>query len=191
MRRVGFQMAMASAIGTAGDTLQQTLEGKRELDVERSARIAIFRGCQAPFIDLTWTAFDRWFRAVPGVPGILLKVLADQCLIMPVSVTSFFAAMGAMEGLDASACAERAQRGFVPAASFAVPFWSCAHVITFGVVPPLWRVTWTSTVAVLWSAFMSRANQQAAGNLKSPVADTEQAGSPSEVVGRLMPYSWR
>ena len=53
-------------------------------------------------------------------------------------------------------------------------------MITFGVVPPLWRVTWTSTVAVVWSAFMSRANQQAAGKLKMPV-DEDQLELLSEM----------
>ena len=184
MKRFGFQMATAGAIGTIGDALQQTLEGQRELDGERCTRIAAFRSCQAPFVDIAWTALDRWFRAVPGAPGIALKVLVDQCVLMPVSVASFFACMGAMEGLDARACAERARRGFVPAVSCAVPFWSCAHVITFGVVPPLWRVTWTSTVAVVWSAFMSRANQQAAGKLKMPVDEDQLGlGSPSSLEG--------
>ena len=58
---------------------------------------------------------------MPGAPGIALKVLVDQCVLMPVSVASFFACMGAMEGLDARACSERARRGFVPAVSCAVP----------------------------------------------------------------------
>ena len=56
LRRIGFQMSAAATIGCAGDVLQQALEGKASLDdfdVARSARLATYRGLQAPVFDVS------------------------------------------------------------------------------------------------------------------------------------------
>ena len=164
LRRFGFQMSAAATIGCAGDVLQQALEGKASLDdfdVARSARLATYRGLQAPVFDVSWSAFDRWFRHLPGAPGVVAKIAADQVLLMPPFTATFFLSMAAMEGLSFDACVDRMNAGFWPTACASCPFWSTVHLITFSVVPPVYRVPWTSSVAVFWNAFMSRQNQLA------------------------------
>ena len=174
LRRFGFQMSAAATIGCAGDVLQQALEGKAsvdELDVARSARLATYRCVQAPIADASWSAFDRWFRHLPGAPGVAAKIVADQILLMPPFVAAFFLSQGAMEGLSFDACVERTRAGFWPTACASCPFWSTVHLITFSVVPPVYRVPWTSSVAVFWNAYMSRQNQLAIAS--------EHASAPS------------
>ena len=39
--------------------------------------------------------------------------------------------------------------------------WVPAHLLTFSVVPPAFRIAWVSTVHVVWNAFVSGLNEQA------------------------------
>ena len=81
MNHCEMSVPAAATIGCAGDVLQQALEGKASLDdfdVARSARLATYRGLQAPVFDVSWSAFDRWFRHLPGAPGVVAKIAADQ-----------------------------------------------------------------------------------------------------------------
>ena len=178
LRRIGFQMSAAATIGCAGDVLQQALEGKASLDdfdVARSARLATYRGLQAPVFDVSWAAFDRWFRHLPGAPGVAAKIVADQILLMPPFVAAFFLSQGAMEGLSFDACVERTRAGFWPTACASCPFWCTMHLITFSVVPPYYRIPWTSFVSVVWNAVVSRQNQLALSASHS----ADESGGPS------------
>ena len=184
LRRVGFQMLSAGSIGIAGDVLQQHFDGTadiQQLDCSRTLRLAVFRAGQAPFVDMAWCAFDRVFRSVTGAPGIALKVVADQCFLMPTSVVAFFVSQGCMEGLDSDAVLERVRRGFWPTVHVSTSFWPFVHCITFGVVPPVWRVTWVSCCAVFWTACLSSANQQAATTRAGvPVKHESAVGSMAD-----------
>ena len=138
----------------------------QSVDPERSARIASFRALQAPIIDYAWRAFDAGLTARGGVlaagpAGAAARALADQCLLAPPSIAAFFITQGVLEGLSLSDSVERVRSSFIPAYSVAFPFWTCAHMITFGCVRPDWRIAWSSVIAVFWNAFMSGQNQQA------------------------------
>ena len=41
----------------------------------------------------------------------------------------------------------------------ALPFWLSVHTVTFGVLPPYYRIAWASFAAVFWNAYMSHVNQ--------------------------------
>ncbi|CAK0885460.1 unnamed protein product [Prorocentrum cordatum] len=146
------QCTAAASIGIAGDVGMQMLEGSALLgaDVPRALRLAAYRAVQAPVVDRIWQAFDRLIL-VKGLPGAAAKALADQCLIMPPSLTSFFVSQGLMEGLSCLQSLERAQQSLLPAAQAAVPYWLSVHMITFSVVPEHLRIVWASLCATLWN----------------------------------------
>jgi len=156
------QCTAAASIGIAGDVGMQVLEGRvlKDADVPRALRLAAYRAVQAPIVDRVWQAFDRLIL-VRGVPGAAAKALADQSLIMPPSLTSFFVSQGLMEGLSWQRSLERAQQSLLPTAQAAVPYWFSVHMITFSVVPEHLRIVWASLCATLWNVYMSHANAQA------------------------------
>ena len=151
----------AGTIGSIGDMLMQSrersqsLQGNAEpaLDRARSARVAGFRALQAPIVDSAWRFFDARFQArggmlAAGVSGAAARAVCDQCLLAPPSIAGFFVFQGLFEGLGATESMDRARSSFAGAYIIAFPFWTCTHMITFGVVQPNWRVAWASVIAV-------------------------------------------
>eukprot|EP00929_Paragymnodinium_shiwhaense_P007626 TRINITY_DN111536_c0_g1_i1.p1 TRINITY_DN111536_c0_g1~~TRINITY_DN111536_c0_g1_i1.p1 ORF type:complete len:198 (-),score=34.10 TRINITY_DN111536_c0_g1_i1:356-949(-) len=154
------QAATAGVIGCVGDLLMQHREGVESFDPYRTGRLAIFRVFQAPWVDAMWRMFDR---VVPfkGPLGVATKVVADQTLIMPPSMLTFFFSMGVMEGLEVQEAAARSLASFPSTAQASLPYWCTIHSVTFSVIPPNWRIAWAATCAVAWNAFISGQNQKA------------------------------
>ena len=176
------QSAVAGVIGVAGDGLMQMKEMQakeemefdcvrswqefncarswQEFDCARAVNLACFRMAQAPIVDLIWQSFDRRIT-VAGPAAVGLKVLGDQLLIAPPSLTAFFICQSALEGESTSASVERAKTMFAPTYTLCLPFWCCVHTVTFGLIPSHFRIAWASLCAVGWNAFLSNQNQTA------------------------------
>ena len=155
--------ATAAVIGVMGDALMQHREGRSvpaELDLGRTCRLVSYRTVHAPIVDSCWRFFDRRIP-LTGVAGVLARVAADQGLLMPPSLATFFLSQAALEGLPAEECVARARDSFIPAACICLPFWCTIHLLTFGVVRPKWRMAWASMCAVAWNALLSDQNQAA------------------------------
>uniref|UniRef100_A0A7S0JJS2 Uncharacterized protein n=1 Tax=Calcidiscus leptoporus TaxID=127549 RepID=A0A7S0JJS2_9EUKA len=159
--------ATAVVIGAAGDLLMQIFQRQQvavdlqdPLDTARTARLAAYRMFHAPFIDAAWRLLDTRIR-IGGVRGVFAKVLADQTLLMPPSLFTFFLSQGVMEGLSVEQSLARAVDSLVPTATVCLPYWGCVHMLTFSVVRSSMRIAWASTAAVGWNAYMSLQNQRA------------------------------
>ena len=141
-------------IGVAGDVLMQQLEGQQRIDSARSSRVAAYRAWQAPILDVVWRIFDQRIL-MKGVGGIAAKVAADQLLLAPLFLSSFFVTQSLFEHRTLVESITRAKETF-PAA-----YWCCVHLVTFGVMPTRYRIAWSSVASVAWTAYMSHCNQQA------------------------------
>ena len=168
-KRVGREMIAAGVIGISGDMAMQVVENRRReentnssflLDKPRSLRLCTFRVIQAPIISTAWGVFDR---IVPwkGPAGVVAKVALDQTLLMPPSMCTFFVSMGLMEGMSLEHSVARATASFPATAMACVPYWSCVHSVTFGIVPARYRIVWVSCAAVGWNMFISQQNADA------------------------------
>lgn len=175
VRRVARNAATAAIVGSMGDALMQHQEGvnlTENLDGHRTARLAAYRCIHAPVVDQCWRYFDRiWPKA--GMRGTLLKIVADQSLLMPPSLLIFFLSQSAMEGKLKEECLARMRDSFWPAVKLCVPFWCTMHLITFGVMRPNLRVAWTQVMAVAWNALLSNENEKAKRREGVPGADRD------------------
>ena len=188
--------ATAGVIGSAGDALMQwqerassSVDGTTSsIDAARSARVATFRAVQAPIIDSAWRFFDARLLArggalAAGVRGAAARALCDQCLLAPPSIAAFFLTQSAFEGLSAAESVERARTSFADAYAVAFPFWSCIHMVTFGLIRPDWRIAWSSFIAVFWNAFMSGQNQEARTRERAGAAVSATGKGAEDSVG--------
>lgn len=148
-----------------------------EHDWGRSARMAAFRAPQAPILAHVWGRFDTWALrlGLSGPLAVAFKVSCDQALLNPTVTTCFFASQGAMEGVPWGEVADRVRLGFWPTVTAAFQYWVFAHAITFSVVPVPFRIAWTSSAAVVWTAYLSHTNQ----GLKEAHAEAEAAEDAS------------
>jgi hypothetical protein len=160
MLRILQQMGTAGVIGVVGDSFMQFKEGNTSFDYMRSCRLAVFRMAQAPLVDLMWQGFDK-IITIKGPAGTLAMVAADQIFIAPPSIVAFYYCQSWMEGRSELERRERVLTMWLPTYSVCLPFWCCAHSITFsGLIPSNFRIAWASLCGVGWNAYMSGANQQ-------------------------------
>ena len=166
LRLAARNSATAAVIGGIGDALMQYRERSQLLsgsdqiyNPQRTANLCIYRAFHMPVIDVCWRQFDKVLPA--GRIGVLLKIVADQGLLMPPSIAVFFLSQSVLEGMSWSGCWERTRDSFWPAVKICLPFWSVAHLVTFGFMRPNLRVPWAMSVAVLWNALLSEQNQLA------------------------------
>lgn len=170
----------AGTIGCIGDAAIQGYEGgwfvsggsgaSASYDTGRAARLCAYRAFQAPILDVCWTFFDRRIPGAGTISGTVARAAADQCLLMPPFMCTFFYSQALGEGLPHAERCERVRGSFPGAAAVCVPYWGTIHLVTFGAVPPRLRIAWTSVAAVGWNAYLSFANQQAVRSERAAAA---------------------
>jgi len=174
----------AGCIGACGDWLMQWQEGAssfQQLDLRRTARIAVYRSAHAPAVEAGWNYFDRRLAGVGGVIGVVARIMCDQVFMAPPSIAAFYLSQGTMEGLPLATSIARTRENFWPTMGVCFPYWFCCHLLTFSIIPPDARIGYTSCCGVVWNAILSGHNHAAAAAEQSAAAAA--AGTPSNGSG--------
>eukprot|EP00931_Biecheleriopsis_adriatica_P038379 TRINITY_DN21992_c0_g1_i1.p1 TRINITY_DN21992_c0_g1~~TRINITY_DN21992_c0_g1_i1.p1 ORF type:complete len:158 (+),score=9.01 TRINITY_DN21992_c0_g1_i1:68-541(+) len=101
-------------------------------------------------------------------PGaVTSKILADQLVWTPPSMTLFYMCMAVAEGGTVNAgwhraMGESAWDGTLwKTLKINWPFWGTAHIVTYALVPLTYRVAFVSMVSIAWNGILSGLNQAA------------------------------
>ena len=78
-----------TALYVAGDLIQQQMEGAKEFDWSRTARMATLGMCMGPLNHGWYKLLDSYLVGVTG-KIVLKKVLADQLVMAPVCCSFFY-----------------------------------------------------------------------------------------------------
>jgi len=161
-------MAAAGGIAVLGDGLVQRIEKGpnflEEFDAARSLRCVTYRAVQAPLLVWAWGRFDVLALALrlSGWRSVAFKVGLDQALVCPTCTTSWFVSQSLMEGRGLGEAMARLKVAFWPTYFAHLQFGTPIHTVTFsGFMPVHLRIVWSSSTAVLWTAYLSYANQAA------------------------------
>jgi len=161
--------ATSGVIFGASDALAQR-QGERGggLDLTRSARFAAFGAAvQAPLFSVYVHSQDSIVDGALGgspVAAVLVKLAFDQLVWTPFFwLPVFFGGMALLEGRGVRAALEAARdRGWgyttVCRANWAV--WVPVNFLTYSIVPLELRILWINSVSLLWTAYLSRVQQQ-------------------------------
>ena len=84
-----------------------------------------------------------------GLKNIVKKIAADQIIMAPTVVTSFFVGITLLEGNGMDVIKRKFANDFIPAMKMNYTIWPAAQTITFSVVPYNLRVPWVSCVALV------------------------------------------
>jgi hypothetical protein len=158
------QAITASGIAGTGDLLMQAFERRRRpatatadssIDWARTGRFALFR------LTVFGPLYSLWMNRVLNRPSISwpVKILLDQAVWTPPSLSSFYIFMAVFEGKSLRDGVDRARNLLWPTLQVNWPFWSVVQVFTFNCVPQQYRVAWVSLVQVGWNAFVSGLNE--------------------------------
>lgn len=134
-------------------------DGQAEINNARTARLAAFRAFQGPLMEAAWRAFDVRYAILSPARQVAAKVVSDQILLMPPFTFLFFCSQAILDG---SWNLSRAWRAFPESLSFQWPFWCVMHTLTFGFIPPTFRVVWFSAAAVFANGYLSFLNEKSA-----------------------------
>ena len=177
--------ATAAAIATLGDVgmqlREQHVSTKRavdftDVDSGRTARIVTYRVLQAPLVELAWRALDARLP-LRGAAHAALIIGADQLVLLPTWTVVFFYSQSVMEGRSHAEGVERVVEKFWPTVYTGMPFYLVVHSVTFGLLPPQFRLAWFSTCGVLWNAFLSSTNEDAAARARDPLGSSAPRGA--------------
>lgn len=91
---------------------------------------------------------------VPGFPGVLLRLAADQLIFTPLGVVCLFIALCTFEGRQQEIEA-KLRKDWLPLVVANWKVWVPFQLINFGFIPPQLQVAATSLMGVAWSIFIS------------------------------------
>lgn len=154
---VGDAIAQSLSLSAAAAASSTAPAAPAALDCARVLRLGLFGLCVDGPLGAKW--YD-WLEAnvCPSRPRSLRAVLAktalDQVVYASVGTVLFFAAITCLEGRPEAAPAVVAAK-WLPTmlANYAV--WPLAHLVSFGLVSPAYRVLYNNVVSVGWLSLLS------------------------------------
>merc|ERR1711935_99778 len=119
-----------------------------------------------------YTWLDKVVPAVKTVKTVGSKILMDQLIFSPFSLTSFFIAMGAMEGKSRAMIMDEMKRHWLPTYKVDWSVWPGAQLLNFYFVPSKFRVLYVSTCTLGWNVYLSKVKHSSLA--EQPTAEDTQ-----------------
>ena len=156
LQSIASNAAIAGVIGSIGDMLMQKVEGKETMDVQRTVRLACYRGL------IFGPLYSIWLNRVSVLPlSTPAKVLLDQGIWTPPALGSFYFCMSTFEGNSVDASIRRVREQLWPTLLLNWPIWIGVQGLTYGFIPQRFRVAFVSIIQVAWNAVLSSLNETA------------------------------
>ncbi|KAL7748270.1 Protein required for ethanol metabolism [Sorochytrium milnesiophthora] len=159
------QCVATGALFGLGDVLaQQGVEKKgwSKHDWSRTARLSAFGLVLAgPSLTLWYRFLDRRVRLANPIANLLTRVALDQFAFSPVSMATFFAVNGVMEGLDMGEIREKLRNSYWTGLVSNWKVWPGIQLLNFYFVPVNHRTLVVNTVALGWNTYLSDLNNKA------------------------------
>ncbi|XP_061677238.1 mpv17-like protein isoform X2 [Syngnathoides biaculeatus] len=159
---VGYTALFASA-----DLFQQRVLGRRDasrapaaapVDWRQTARVATVGFCFHANFNYQWL---RWLeRVLPGggVRAVTGKVVLDQLVGAPLTITAFYIGLSLLENND-DLLADWKEK-FWPSYKTGVVFWSTMQAVNFSLVPPVARTVFLGGVALVFTIYLCHLREQ-------------------------------
>ncbi|KAM9806594.1 mpv17-like protein [Syngnathus typhle] len=163
---VGYTVLFASA-----DLFQQRVLGRRDasvafvgVDWRQTARVATVGFCFHANFNYQWL---RWLeKMLPGggVKAVTGKVLVDQLVAAPLTISAFYIGLSLLENKDD--LLQDWREKFWTSYKTGVVFWSTMQAVNFSLVPPVARTVFLGGVALVFTIFLCHLRQQKGGKLE-------------------------
>ncbi|XP_076135759.1 mpv17-like protein [Alosa pseudoharengus] len=145
----------------AGD--RETGTASRDVPVSginwsQTARVALVGFCFHANFNYHWLrALERMWPG-GGVKRVTLKVVVDQLVAAPATISAFFIGLSALEGKEDPF--EDWRNKFWTSYKTGVVYWSTMQAVNFSLVPPVARTVFVGGVALTWTVFLCHFRQR-------------------------------
>lgn len=108
-----------------------------------------------PVGHLWFNTLEKLVRTQQQVLSVTLKLLIDQVMYAPVAISGYLVVRGILEGRSGTQIREKLEEKVVPATQAAWQFWPFVNLVSFSVVPVIYRVLFGNACAIYWNARLS------------------------------------
>jgi protein Mpv17 len=130
------------------------------VDWSRSMTLAAVGLCYSGPIGHAWFAtLERLVRIRHQVGSVAVKLCCDQSMV-PVIISGYFVTRGTFEGKSMTEIYSQLQSRLATATLAAWQFWPAVNLISFSVVPVMYRVLFGNISALFWNAKLSSISSQ-------------------------------
>ncbi|XP_062393831.1 mpv17-like protein [Sardina pilchardus] len=155
---LGGQHAVAKDPETDGLSSPQTGPAAASgINWTQTAQVALVGFCFHANFNYHWLkALERMWPG-GGVKRVTLKVVVDQLVAAPATISAFFIGLSALEGKEDPF--EDWRNKFWTSYKTGVLYWSTMQAVNFSLVPPVARTVFVGGVALTWTIFLCHFRQ--------------------------------
>jgi protein Mpv17 len=155
-----------------------TLSEQLNFEWSRTLTLAAVGLCYSGPINHLWfQSLERLIRIQHQAGAALSKLFIDQLFFAPVAISGYFVTRGLFEGKSLADIQKRLQNKLIDATLAAWQFWPVVNLISFSVVPVMYRVLFGNISAIFWNARLSSISSQRLDDVA-----TRRVENPSEFV---------
>ncbi|KAJ1920082.1 hypothetical protein H4219_001612 [Mycoemilia scoparia] len=185
---------------------EKSIAARTGHDWTRTARFVLYALYYAPLLGLWYTCLDAMFPMPPAgidrapqmyqylfplvspvTQAVSGRVIADQLLWAPVSIAFFLFNMTVLEGGGKKELSEKFKASYPSALKANYFVWPLLDVINFALVPPMYRVIFTSVGNLFWNTFLSWVNSRTPEPENRICDDQELLQDEHHVVVNVLP----
>jgi hypothetical protein len=119
----------------------------------------IFLESRFPMPAVTQVVAKTWLKASDKIT--LKRMVTDQTLFAPMSLSLFFSVMGLVETGTLEGVQAKFRDAYLPALKANYQLWPAVQLINFKFVPLQYRLPVVSTVGIVWNSYLSWLNNAA------------------------------
>jgi len=108
-----------------------------------------------PVGHLWFNTLEKLVRTQHQVLSVTLKLLIDQLMYAPVAISGYLVVRSILEGRSGPQIRAKLEEKVVPATQAAWQFWPFVNLVSFSVVPVIYRVLFGNACAIYWNARLS------------------------------------
>ncbi|KAJ1422743.1 hypothetical protein B484DRAFT_452203 [Ochromonadaceae sp. CCMP2298] len=149
-----------------GDLLAQYVESKTKgqrykPDFSRAASVGCFGAVSnGVFLHSWYLLLDKVVgSSMKSKMGVITKVVADQLVYAPFTITSYFAFASVRSSPDLASAKEqflsKMKESFVRTFASDACLWPVANAFNFKFIPLIYRASFTAVVQVVWQTYLS------------------------------------
>uniref|UniRef100_A0A667XJ07 Si:ch211-120k19.1 n=1 Tax=Myripristis murdjan TaxID=586833 RepID=A0A667XJ07_9TELE len=148
---VGYTALFASA-----DLVQQSMLAN--IDWCQTTRVASVGFCFHANFNYHWLRLLERMLPGGGVKIITGKVVLDQLIAAPATISAFFIGLSVLENKEDPL--EDWRQKFWTSYKTGVVYWSTMQAVNFALVPPVARTVFVGGIALVWTVFLCHFRQQ-------------------------------
>ncbi|KAM4600934.1 mpv17-like protein [Polymixia lowei] len=177
---VGYTTLFASA-----DLIQQSMLGGKHTEASKSedslqlfstagidwpqtARVALLGFCFHANFNYHWLRGLERMLPGGGVTRITGKVVLDQLIAAPATISAFFIGLSVLEHKEDPL--EDWRQKFWTSYKTGVVYWSTMQAVNFALVPPVARTVFVGGITLVWTVFLCHFRQQQGHNYSRPTS---------------------